>query len=84
MNCTFPLRVTQNWKLWLKHFAIVNHIGCTAVMAVKLKEHPQMHVYFSGYLELSLIWPDGNMFAEKLQMCVLIGLTTAAIFLAAN
>ena len=34
-------------------------------MAVKLKEQLQIHVYFSNYLESSLIWSDGNMFADE-------------------
>ena len=34
-------------------------------MAVKLKEHLQIHLNFSNYLEPSLIWSDGNVFADK-------------------
>ena len=52
-------------------------------MAVKLKEHSQIdeiHEYFSNYLQPSLIGSDGNVFAAKLRICVLIGLTTVAIF----
>ena len=45
---------------------------CLAVMAVKLKEHLQIHVvheYFSNYLQPSLIGSDG-IFADKAKnMC---------------
>ena len=34
-------------------------------MPVKLKEQLKIHVYFSNYLEWSLIWSDGNMFAGR-------------------
>ena len=40
-------------------------MGCPAVMAVKLKEHPQIHLCFSNYLQPFLIWSDGNVIADK-------------------
>ena len=49
-------------KFWWKTFGIVNHIGRPALMAVNLNA---MHIYFWNYLESSLIWSDGNMFAGK-------------------
>ena len=67
------LRVGLNLRLWWKKFVIVNNIGCPAVMAVKLKEHSQIHEiheYFSNYLQPSLIGSDGNVFADKAKnMC---------------
>ena len=64
-NNKAKLRVCLNWKLWWRNFIIVNDIGCLGVMTVKLKEHLQIHVYFSNYLQPSLIWSDGNVFADK-------------------
>ena len=65
------LRGSLNLKLW-KNFVIVNNMCCLAVMAVKLKEHLQIHVvheYFSNYLQPSLIGSDG-IFADKAKnMC---------------
>ena len=52
-------------KFRWKKFDIVNHIGCPALMSVNMKEQLQIHIYFSNYLESSLIWSEGNMFAGK-------------------
>ena len=40
-------------------------MGYPAVTAVKLKELLQIHLYFPNYLQASLIWSDGNVFADK-------------------
>ena len=39
-------------------------------MTVKLKEHLQIHLHFSNYLQAPLIQSDGNVFADKAKnMC---------------
>ena len=44
---------------------------CYAVMAIKLKEHLQIHLCISYYLQPSLIGSDANVFADKAKnMCV--------------
>ena len=64
------VKIGLNLQFWCKNFVIVNDIGCAAVMAVKLKEHLQIHLYLWKCLQPSLIWTDGNDFAVKAKnMC---------------
>ena len=56
-----------NLKLWWESFVFVNHIDSSAVVAVNLKKHLQIHVYFS------LFWLDlmEMCLVTKLRICVL-------------
>ena len=64
------VKISLNLQFWCKNFAIVNHIGFPAVMAVKLKEHQRIERTSSNYLQASLIWSDGIVLAEKAKnMC---------------
>ena len=56
------VKISLNLQVWCKNFVIVNNTGC---LAVKLKEYLLIRVYFSNYLQLSLIWSDGNVFADE-------------------
>ena len=64
------VKISLNLQFWYKNFVISNHMGCPAVISVKLKKHLQIHLYFPNYLQPSLIWSDGNVFPDKAKnMC---------------
>ena len=51
---------------------------------LKLKEQLEIHGYCSYYYQPSSIWSDGNLFADKVIICALIGLTIVANVFVAN